>query len=360
MKLTNFKNHHVVGVMSGTSLDGLDLAHCTFWHDPAGWHYHVLKANTVPYDPDWKNDLLHAMTAGEKALQYIDRRYGQFIGRLINDFISGSQWTPELIASHGHTIFHQPEKGITMQAGSGKEIASITGITTISDFRKKDVELGGQGAPLVPVGDELLFGEYNYCLNLGGICNVSYARQGIRYAHDIAPCNMILNHLSHRAGMEMDKDGRTGRLGIISPELLTTLNSLPYYSATGPRSLGREWFDAVFFPVISSSSLSLNDLLRTVYEHIAIQVSGSLGNSPDDLVLITGGGAYNTFLLELIKKNTPCKLIIPDPLLIEFKEAIVFAFLGLLRYLGIINCYASVTGARQDSLCGIIHVSRES
>jgi len=361
MILKGRQYYYVVGVMSGSSLDGLDLAHCRFDHDSAGWHYGVLNALTIPYDPYWKEQLMHAMTADEEFLRDVDRTFGQFIGGHINDFISGSRHLPELIASHGHTIFHQPDKGITLQAGSGKEIAQATGISTVSDFRKTDVALGGQGAPLVPVGDELLFGEYDYCLNLGGICNVSYSRHGARYAFDIAPCNMILNHLICRLadGKEMDQDGRTGRKGNISHELLASLNSLPYYSITGPRSLGREWFNAAFLPVISSCSLSFKDILRTVYEHIAVQVARNLSDNSAERVLVTGGGTYNTFLIELIKKYTPCKLVIPDTLLVKFKEAIVFAFLGLLRYLGIINCYATVTGARQDSLCGTIYVSRE-
>lgn len=233
----------------------------------------------------------------------------------------------------------------------------MTGINTVADFRKTDVALGGQGAPLVPVGDELLFGEYDYCLNLGGICNISYKDKGIRLAYDIAPCNMILNYLSQKHGKEMDKDGHWWRMGTINHKLLDSLNALPYYSGTWPRSLGREWFEAVFMPLINQSTLPANDLFRTIYEHISMQIAGSLGNNQEDKVLVTGGGTYNKFLMELLQSHTPCKLVIPDPVLIEFKEAVVFAFLGLLRYLGRINCYASVTGAREDSSCGTLYVS---
>jgi anhydro-N-acetylmuramic acid kinase len=357
MKLKGQNLYHIVGIMSGTSLDGLDIALCTFLDNQAVWHYEVLKAYTIPYDPDWRQQLLQAMHADDKDLRDIDLRYGQLIGRQVNEFITGSGILPELIASHGHTVHHKPEQGITFQVGSGREIANVTGINTVADFRKTDVALGGQGAPLVPVGDELLFGEYDYCLNLGGICNISYKDKGIRLAYDIAPCNMILNYLSQKHGKEMDKDGHWGRMGTINHKLLDSLNALPYYSGTGPRSLGREWFEAVFMPLINQSTLPANDLFRTIYEHISMQIAGSLGNNQEDKVLVTGGGTYNKFLMELLQSHTPCKLVIPDPVLIEFKEAVVFAFLGLLRYLGRINCYASVTGAREDSSCGTLYVS---
>ena len=208
---------------------------------------------------------------------------------------------------------------------------------------------------MVPVGDQLLFNEYSYCLNLGGFCNLSYNEKGSRYAFDISPCNMILNYLSRLAGRDYDEAGRLAGSGRINADLLDNLNSLQYYKTKGPKSLGKEWFDKVFMKMINSFSLPHNDMMRTVYEHIAVQIAKSMEGRSCDSVLLTGGGTHNTFLVDMIRKHVRCKLHIPDEQLINFKEAIVFGFLGLLKYLGQVNCYASVTGASRDSTCGVIH-----
>ncbi len=341
--------------MSGTSVDGLDLACCEFSSEKGKWFYRLINTITYNYDKSWQERLMNAMQLKKEALDDLDREYGRLIAGKVSEFADGLPCIPELISSHGHTVFHEPAKGITFQAGSGELIASLTGITTVSDFRKGDVELGGQGAPMVPVGDQLLFSEYSYCLNLGGFCNISYNKKGSRYAFDISPCNIILNYLSRQAGRDYDEAGRLAGSGRINAELLNKLNALEYYKSKGPKSLGKEWFDEVFVKVINSSSLPHNDMMRTVYEHIAVQIAESIEERSCDSVLLTGGGTHNTFLVDQIRKHLRCKLHIPDTQLINFKEAIVFGFLGLLKYLGQVNSYASVTGASRDSACGEIH-----
>jgi len=258
-----------------------------------------------------------------------------------------------LIASHGHTVKHLPQEGITLQIGKGQYIASKTGRDVVFDFRSLDVSLGGQGAPLVPIGDIHLFFEHKACLNLGGYSNVSFEGKQGRQAFDICPVNTVLNMFAACAGKDMDVDGEIGQRGRTIPELLKKLNAIPYYSLDGPRSLGEEWLKDEFLPLLpKGDDHSLEDVMRTVYEHIAFQISGVLNkNAKNGSVLITGGGTYNIFLLDLLRKKCTADLQVPDKYLIDFKEAIIFGFLGLLRTMGINNCLASVTGASADS-CG--------
>jgi anhydro-N-acetylmuramic acid kinase len=284
--------------------------------------------------------------------------YGQFIGDRIRDFLAGYSGPVDLAASHGHTVFHQPDKGITFQLGEGSSIAAHCRLTTVSDFRTLDVSLGGQGAPLVPVGDELLFGEYTYCLNLGGFANISFRRLGKRIACDICPVNIVANSLAQRTGQEFDRNGETGRRGALHATLVEELNHLDFYTRQGPKSLGREWVEEVFMPVLDRYTMPLENRIRSFYEHAAIQIAGYLNESPSGRVLVTGGGAFNTFLVERIRELTQVEVVIPEDQTVKFKEAIIFAFLGLLRQRGEINCLSSVTGASVDSSCGVIHLMK--
>jgi anhydro-N-acetylmuramic acid kinase len=343
----------VLGIMSGSSLDGLDLAICSFSKKKGQWSYDLLHGETIPYAAEWKTRLEEASEHTGLNLVKLDIEYGKYIGKQAAMFLSEKHINVEFISSHGHTIFHQPDIGITFQIGSGAEIAAITGITTINDFRSTDLALGGQGAPLVPVGDELLFSNYDYCLNLGGFANISYSDSGQRIAFDICPVNTVLNTLSQKNGQQYDKDGRAGRTGQPNISLLGELNSLPYYHVPAPKSLGKEWVVRDFLPVIEKYPLPICDKIRTVYEHIATQIAKIPDNGKS--VLLTGGGTYNKFLIELIRNYSACNYIIPDANIIDFKEAIIFAFLGLLRVNGDINCLASVTGASRDSSGGAVY-----
>ncbi|MBO4504545.1 MAG: anhydro-N-acetylmuramic acid kinase [Bacteroidales bacterium] len=344
-----------IGIMSGTSLDGIDLAWCGFSEDEQGrWHYEVQKADTFPYAPDMRERLAHATELS--ALEYcrLDIELGNLIADCVNDFV-GDGGKPAFIASHGHTVFHQPHLGLTTQIGSGAVIAARTGIPTVCDFRVVDVALHGQGAPLVPVGDELLFGEYDACLNLGGFSNISYRRDGRRVAFDVSPCNMALNMLAAKVGLEYDKDGAFASTGEIVPSLLHCLDTLEYYALLAPKSLGKEWFEKYFRPLLEehSGKHEVADAMRTVVEHISGQIGATVPGTVHTM-LVTGGGALNNFLVQRIQACCDCKLVVPDMSTVQFKEAIVFAFLGLLRLQHRENTLRSVTGADVNSCGGCI------
>jgi anhydro-N-acetylmuramic acid kinase len=352
MKLRSGNKYKVIGMMSGTSLDGLDISAVDFFYSDEGWSFKIVEAETIGYTENWETRLRNSTElSGEKLIQ-LHTEYGRFLGEKINQFIKETGFIPEIIASHGHTVFHQPENHFTFQVGSGADIAAETGITTIADFRTGDVALGGQGAPLVPVGDRLLFSEFESCLNLGGFANISYEKNNTRLAFDICPVNFVLNFLAQKEGLQFDKNGELGKKGSINEELLNRLNNLSFYKQKPPKSLGKEWMDKHFFPIVETSNLSVRDTLRTAYEHIALQISEA---SPENgKMLVTGGGAFNTFLIDRIKKHSQAEVVIPEKIIVDYKEALIFAFLGLLKMLGEINCYSSVTGAKRDSSSGVI------
>lgn len=344
----------ILGLMSGTSLDGIDLALC----DINEHGYRILAAETVPYSVEWRQRLstLDGALAYEYALANVE--LGHHYGKVISRFLKGRE-RPEAIASHGHTIFHQPHLGLTTQIGDGDAIAAETGLPVVSNFRTLDVALGGQGAPLVPIGDELLFGEYDACLNLGGIANISYRADGKRIAYDICPCNMALNRLAAMLGYPYDSEGSNARSGEVHTCLLHELDALEYYAVTEPKSLGKEWFVGQFWPLVKAflgvtpSSSRVRDALDTVTSHIAIQIARVVERQQIKTFLVTGGGAWNSYLLEIMGKYCPeVQITVPDPLIVNYKEALIFALLGYLRLGGKVNTLASVTGAKYDSVGG--------
>lgn len=342
--------------MSGTSLDGLDLVAAEFWQTDENWNFAIKATETISYSKEWTEKLKNApILSGEKLME-LHAEYGQLIGSEANKFIMETGFTPDLIASHGHTVFHQPEKGFTFQIGNGADIAAKTQITTVSDFRTGDVALGGQGAPLVPVGDKLLFSEYDYCLNLGGFANISFEENNKRIAFDICPVNFILNYFAEKQGFEYDKDGELGRKGIANDDLLTNLNLIDFYWKEAPKSLGREWVENVFMPVLNNFEIDASDKLRTVYEHIAQQISRIVlcKGEGKGKMLVTGGGAFNIFLIERISNLATVEIVIPSKEIGNFKEALIFAFLGVLKITGKNNCLSSVTGASHDHSAGLV------
>ncbi len=371
----------IIGLMSGTSLDGLDIAYCEFFR-PAGTiaqreqfvkqqslyeqHYgHFLQLNgndlycnvyataTYKYPASWRERLanIHKASAWDYALA--DVELGHFFGKKVTKFMSTHYGTVDLIASHGHTVFHQPQKGITTQIGSGNALAAETNLPVVCNFRALDVALGGQGAPLVPLGDRLLFGEYDACINLGGIANISYEVTGTRQAFDVSPCNMALNFLAQRAGLEYDRGGSLARSGHIDEALLTCLQALPYYRRPHPKTLGKEWFEEQLLPLLEESSLPTADLLCTLTEHIALQLATVIRQASLRHTIVTGGGAYNNYLIERLRALAPqSEITVPHKTIVEFKEAILFALLGFLRMEGHANVLRSVTGARHDSVTG--------
>jgi anhydro-N-acetylmuramic acid kinase len=344
--------HKVLGLMSGTSLDGLDIAFCEFIENDS-WDFKILEAETIPYTEELRRLLIEAETSSAIDYFYKEVAYSRYTANCCIDFLKKHNLQPDIISAHGHTIFHEPQKGITRQMLDGSILAASTNIKTICDFRRNDVALGGQGAPLVPVGDQLLMAKYNYCLNIGGIANISYQEKDRRLAFDICPANMALNFLVSKLNLPYDKDGELARIGVINLEILEKLNSLAYYTFIPPKSLGKEWFIEFFKPIIDTEQIKINDLLRTVTEHIAYQISLVVLKSGS--MLVTGGGTFNKFLIERIKAKTNLEVVIPDENIINFKEAMIFAFLGLLKSMERTNSLASVTGAIKDCSGGIIY-----
>lgn len=345
---------YIIGVMSGTSLDGIDIAYIKIKRKNA-YTFEILKATTIPYSKEWKSILKEGFhLSGEKLIE-LDASYGIHLGNTLLKFITENNITKlDFIASHGHTIFHNPKKNYTFQIGNGPYITSITGIKTICDFRVQNVALGGQGAPLVPIGDMLLFSNYDYCLNLGGFSNISLNENNQRIAYDICPVNIVLNHYVASLNMEYDDKGVLASAGNINNNLLEELNYLSFYNEAKPKSLGYEFVEETIFPMIDKYKLNIRDILRTFVEHIAIQISKKIDSDSGKTMLVTGGGAFNDFLIEKIQSYTNTKLIIPEETIINYKEALVFGLLGLLKDEGKNNCLKSVTGATKDHSSGVV------
>lgn len=351
------KHWNVIGLMSGTSLDGLDISYCRFSFDNSKWSYEIPAARTISYTGEWKQKLQAAYHSGASELARLHMEFGHFMGKEVSSFIAEHSINPGFVSSHGHTIFHDPANGYTFQLGSGAALAAACRLPVVSDLRSLDVALGGQGAPLVPIGDKLLFSEYDLCLNLGGFANISYDVNDKRIAFDICPVNIAANALANEAGQDYDESGSMGRSGKVNASLLDELNELSYYKQAPhtPKSLGKEWLDREFMPLLNKHSLSPADRLATLYEHAAMQ-TGKLANK--GRMLATGGGAFNAYLVERIRHYSKADVIVPARNIVEFKEALVFAFLGVLRWEEKVNALRDVTGAACDSIGGCIYLHK--
>ena len=349
------KTSYIIGVMSGTSLDGIDLAYVKIDKEDE-YHFEIIHATTISYTKEWQQRLKNAFRISAEEITKLDTDYSFFLSDIIQQYICDQQITTlDLIASHGHTVFHNPAAHYTLQIGNTPAIIHKTQMKTICNFRIHDVALGGQGAPLVPIGDMLLFSEYTYCLNIGGFANISHQNGGERLAYDICPTNIVMNEYMRALGKEYDDKGQLAASGSIHQPLLSQLNSLPFYMDTKPKSLGYEFVVDVIFPILKSHKLSTADLLCTYVEHCAIQIASKTSNKASDTLLITGGGAFNTFLMARIQQHTKTTMVLPDPSIINYKEALIFAFLGYLRDLNKVNCLKSVTGATKNHSGGIIY-----
>lgn len=344
--------------MSGTSLDGIDLVCCDFTANANKYSYTALYSKCIKYTSVWKNKLNLAIDLTALELQLLDIELAEKFSEEIKLFIEENKiQNIDLISSHGHTIFHQPEKKLSLQIGAGHIIANNCKIDVVCDFRKEDVAKGGQGAPLVPIGDQYLFSEFDYCLNIGGIANVSFQLNEKRVAYDICAANMVFNHYANQKDLEYDKDGLLASSGEINTELLAKLNTLDYYHKNFPKSLGKEWVYEYVINKIDVFDISIENKLRTFTEHIALQIAANCSTWGDSRtnMLVTGGGAYNKFLIERIQAHTSTEIIIPDEVTVDFKEAIIFAFLGYLKINNKNNCLASVTGTSHDHSSGVIY-----
>jgi len=354
------KTYKTIGLMSGTSLDGLDLAYCHIWQAGNRWQYDIKETKSVSYDLQMRDKLKHSIYLPADELLIFHNIYGTWLGEQVKAFVQDKNLEVDFVCSHGHTTHHQPQKGITFQIGSGQHLANACGLRTICDFRINDVAFGGQGAPLVPIGDRLFFGKYDFCLNLGGIANISFEKDGKRIAFDIGLANMILNHITQQHRLPYDGGGRLARSGKMKPELLQKLNALEFYRLPFPKSIGYEWFVKEVVPLVSESGDSMENLLHTAIHHICEQIAVQVlahTQKPVSTLLVTGGGALNDFLVEILQKKlgNTVEVVVPIKKLINFKEALIFALMGVLRWEGKINCLSSVTGATRDCTGGVVY-----
>ncbi len=347
--------YRVVGVMSGTSLDGIDLVFTEIsFEDQVD--FSVLAAETFSYTPKWREKLSTAINLDAPALTSLDNEYTDYLSHIINEFIGKNDIDLlDAVCSHGHTVKHRPRKGITLQIGNLPKLAKSLNIPVVCDFRVQDVELGGQGAPLVPIGDRLFFPDYKYCINLGGFANVSLEEGSQRIAYDLCPVNTVFNYFMNKIGKEYDEDGQLARSGQVHEGLLKDLNSLSFYKKEPPKSLGIEWVNSDVIPLIEKYDLEIPDILKTFAVHAATQIAVNLDNDKQSDVLLTGGGAFNSFFIEQLRSKSACNFIIPERQLIDFKEALIFALLGVLKLRGEINVLSSVTGAKMDHSSGRIY-----
>lgn len=355
--------YRVLGLMSGTSLDGLDMAYVQFWEEGQDWKFKLGPAVSLDYSDEWRTRLNKSVSLSGLELSLLDREYGRWLGKQAKSFLDEHQLAVDFIASHGHTVFHQIDKQLTVQIGHGQELATASGHQVICDFRTKDVVLGGQGAPLVPIGDELLFRTYDFCLNLGGISNVSFRLDGNRVAYDIGLANMLPNYLTRQIGLNYDAGGKMASSGELNQSLFNELNALPYFDLPFPKSTGYEWFEDEVIPIVDNyAQLPMQDRLCTASYHIAYQVARSVklhAEHPNMTLWVTGGGAKNNFMIQKLREylGNSIEVIVPGADLIEFKEAIVFALMGVLQKNGEVNCLSSVTGASVDNSGGVVYWS---
>lgn len=348
--------YNVIGVMSGTSLDGVDLAHIHFTLHDGIWDFKILEAETVGYSTEWFNKLKNAVQFSELELGQLNNDYTALLAEIITNFIATHKIENlDAVCSHGHTILHQPQNGFTLQIGNLPEIAECVHQKVVCDFRVQDVKLGGQGAPLVPIGDQILFAAYDYCLNLGGFSNVSFEEHNTRIAFDISPVNTVLNFYANQMNLDYDDKGTIAKSGNLNQSLLDELNALPYYSKPYPKSLGFEFVKETVLPLMERRKISTEDKMHTFTIHAAFQIAKALSKKKAKL-LITGGGAYNDFLIDAIQIHLPeMELIIPNKKILEYKEALIFALLGVLKLRGEINVLRSVTGAEMNHSSGTIY-----
>jgi anhydro-N-acetylmuramic acid kinase len=349
--------YNVIGVMSGTSLDGVDLAHIQFQIKNDKWTFEILKSETISYDSNWITALKTAVDYTENQLEELNKNYTQLLASIMVNFINKHALENlDAVCSHGHTILHQPQNGFTLQIGNLPEIAKLIQQKTVCDFRVQDVQFGGQGAPLVPIGDRILFQEYDYCMNLGGFSNVSFEENNNRIAFDISAVNTVLNFYANQLGLDYDDKGKISKTGNCSTDLLNKLNSLDFYQKKHPKSLGFEFVKETVLPIIEMYPISIEDKLHTYTEHIAVQIALALPNKKGSM-LTTGGGAYNDFLIERMQFHLPeMNVIIPSKKILEFKEALIFALLGVLKMREEVNALQSVTGAKFDHSSGVIYI----
>ncbi|HMU45225.1 MAG TPA: anhydro-N-acetylmuramic acid kinase [Chitinophagaceae bacterium] len=363
--------YRAIGLMSGSSLDGLDMVFASFNEQGGKWNFEILNAGCYSYSEEWHHRLKNATALSAKEYLLLHSSYGHYLGEQVMKFIEANQihYQAALIASHGHTTFHLPALKMTAQLGDGSAIAAITGLPVVTDLRALDVALGGQGAPIVPIGEKLLLNDYDYFLNIGGIANISVNSEDY-IAFDVCPANRVLNMLANNEGKEFDEAGKISSTGNVDEQLLAELNQLEYYKAPFPKSLANDFGTDVVYPMIERKGISSADALRTYTEHIAVQISKSLHDfktnklqTANSKLLVTGGGAFNIFLIERLKyhlSDLGIQIVVPDEKLVKYKEALIMAFIGVLRWRQEYNVLSSVTGAVKNSIGGALWTGQDA
>lgn len=365
--------YRTIGLMSGSSLDGLDIVFAELEESSSTWNYEINAAACYEYNDEWKQKLSNAKNINAYEYFLLNAAYGKYLAECVNKFIeeNGLHHQIQLIASHGHTVFHEPQHGVTTQLGCGATLAALTGINVVNDLRIMDVALGGQGAPIVPMGEKLLFPEFDFYLNIGGIANLSFQYQKEFIAFDVCPANRVLNMLANKEGKVFDEDGNIAAGGQIITSLLNKLNELDYYKLPAPKSLSNNFGTDVVYRLIESFNIKTADAFRTYTAHIVYQLQQSIQNIITNKnfeqnrfkLLITGGGAFNNFLIERIKENLTylnIEVIIPGNNIVQYKEALIMALLGVLRWREENTVIASVTGASRSSIGGAVWIGQEA
>lgn len=362
--------YRALGLMSGSSLDGLDIAFVEFHENAGKWEYEILQAECYAYPSEWIDRLRKATGLSALDYQILHADYGHYLGQQVNRFIDDHQlhYKVALIASHGHTTFHLPAKKMTAQLGDGAAIAAETQLPVVTDLRAMDVAFGGQGAPIVPIGEKLLLGSYDYFLNIGGIANISF-NGDVYTAFDVCPANRVLNMLANETGREYDKDGEMAASGSVDSALLERLNSQEYYARAFPKSLANDFGTDTIYPLVKDAEIGTANALRTYVEHIAIQIRNAItamGQQPaskEQRLLATGGGAFNTFLISRLREHLQemnIEVVVPDAPLVKNKEAVIMALFGVLRWRQEYNVFSTVTGANRNSIGGALWIGEEA
>lgn len=355
------KTYSVIGIMSGSSMDGIDLAHCKITSDGGNYTYSIEECETYEYDEVWRLRLSQIRKADALAYSKTDVFYGHYIGHLVNKFVEKHNLKVDLVSSHGHTVFHYPEELITRQVGDGASISAICKLPVVTDFRSMDVAKKGQGAPLVAIGDQLFFNEYDFCLNLGGFANISGKIGEYRVSFDICPANILLNRVARDLNQEYDHNGEIASQGTINYKLLESLNAIDYYAMPFPKSLNRDWINNELWQIVKEGEkLTPQDKMKTFVDHIGVQISKSIDylsskKPAGKKVLVTGGGAFNTVLMDHIRTHSEAEFVVPDAKLVKFKEALIFALMGVLRVENKVNIIKTFTGAKSDSVSGCLN-----
>ncbi|MEO7293080.1 MAG: anhydro-N-acetylmuramic acid kinase [Ginsengibacter sp.] len=361
--------YKVIGLMSGSSLDGLDIAFVQLHENGGKWSYEIILADCYEYDSQWINKLKNAIDLPALDYQLLHTEYGHYLGKQVNLFIEKNNLHHQvaLISSHGHTTFHAPQKLMTAQLGDGAAIAAETHLPVVTDLRAMDIAFGGQGAPIVPIGEKLLLGDYTYFLNLGGIANISANINDSLVAFDVCAANRVLNMLAEEKGFAFDDDGKIAAAGKINEELLQKLNELEYYKLPHPKSLANDFGIEMVFPIIKRSSISVEDAMRTYVEHIVHQIKNAIVtcqmSTDNSQLLATGGGVFNSFFIERLKnilQEINVEVFIPEENLAKYKEALIMALMGILRWREEYNVLASVTGAKLNSIGGALWLGTEA